>query len=76
VLAGHLERRLGLVVDLTRGVVVGNQRFLAVVLALVKSSRILGGLQFGLLLSVGRLSELIWMRALASRASAWSTAIW
>ena len=44
VLAGDLESRLGLVIDLTRGEVVGNQRFLAVKLALIVSGGILGRL--------------------------------
>ena len=55
VLASDLEIRLGPVIDLTRRIIRGDQHFLALILALVISGRILGRLQLGLLLAVGRL---------------------
>ena len=58
VLTSDLEIRLGALEDRARGKIGGHQRFLAVILALVKGSRILGRLQFGLLLAVGRLERI------------------
>ena len=43
-LARDLESRFGLIIDLTRGEIVRNQRFLAIILALIISGGILGRL--------------------------------